>query len=440
MKELIPYHYKLYGDYVNKEKMLPSKLDGLLTVHRRLLVTLHLVANNEYTKTAKVLGELMARFHPHTIDVKVPGTLVKNDLADGQGNWGTYFGSDHTEPAAPRYTSIKANKFIENIALKYVRDIPWEYSESDPEPKILPSAFPLCLLGKFELDTMGFGFKCNIPVFEKKDLYKRLLFLLGHRKTEPIIKPIIDNGGCEILSSDSDIKKILNTGEGSLDIKGTYTINENKKEIIVHGWSSRRTFGNLLSKINKPHNILDNGDVAYIDISEKNKTAIMFHVIKKRNTEDIFNKLKESVENALYAKINYSAYVVNEKSEVELASIDSMLLMAYKYYTYAMKTNAENNIKKLNNSINELKIIKKMKPHLSDYMKKYKDINDCLKELSKKIQEPEEDLIKIVDKYKIKKLLTTSVDTTELNDKLSFYKEKIKDPSKTALEEYKDYI
>ena len=123
MKLLIPCLYMSYGRYINKFRAIPSNIDGLKLVERRVLLTLNDVAKS-LVKSSKVVGNAIAQYHPHG-DMSVYGTLVnmvENGYAEGKGGWGGR-GLEDDKAAAHRYTECKINKWFSDNAFKYIDKI-----------------------------------------------------------------------------------------------------------------------------------------------------------------------------------------------------------------------------------------------------------------------------------------------------------------------------
>jgi len=428
--------YHNYGSYVNKEKMIPSIVDGLLPVHRRLLTTLHLVAKNKYVKTAKVLGECMGRFHPHSEPKSSAEWLVQNELATGSGQWGTKLGVESIECAAPRYTKIKASDFVENLAFKYINYCKWEMGEVDEkEPVNLPTMIPICLLCKYEINSIGFGIKATIPNYEYKDLIQRLLFLLGKRRRLTIVPKMV---GCEITSTKEELEDFLIGKNNVIRGVGTFSIDKLNKRVYINGWNTRLTFQTLLKRIDsyKKWDLLSNNNITYIDeSSDKKGTNIRFEVNRGRNIEDYFNKLCECVTECLKYENTYDVYCVDESGSVIKPSIDDMLLKAYNHFASVLKVYLNDNIIKLTDVIEELNSIEKIKPHLSICTHK-SDVDTMVTTLSNKSGVNEDVLKTILDKYKIKKLFTVSTDTTNIKNEIQKLKNDLKNFDSFVLGEY----
>lgn len=439
MEKLVPLLYKSYGTYCNQSKMLPNITDGLLPVQRRVLLTLHLYAR-KWQKTAKVMGDCMSNFHPHSEASGTAEQLVHNMFADGDGQWGTRIGIEPIGAAAMRYTKMKANSEVENMAFKYVDSVNWVADDLEPEPRVLPTMIPFCLMSKYEISLIAFGFKTEIPCYSKPDLIKRLMFLLG-KGNNVKIKPNLQ--GVKITSG--DYEDILTKGKGKVEVQGLFKINKIKKTVEVSGWSPRAGFSALLNKIDKYKGgrLLTNNDIGFIDQTGKGtgQTKVIFQVVKQRNTNAIFKKMCESIEASLKSSHSYTMFVVDETGLVQLATVDEMLIKAYNFHKAAFEKHTQNMITKLTRQISEYKIIEKLRPHISAVVGKHKDDFEaaCI-ELGTRISVPVNVIKEICDKYRIKRLLSIKVDITEIKEKVKSLTSDLNKSEDICLEMYKNLI
>ena len=145
-----------YAMAVNVSRAIPDVRDGLKPVHRRILYAmgeLNLYADKPYRKCARIVGDVLGKFHPHG-DSAVYGALVRlaqdfsirHPLVDGHGNFGSI---DGDPPAAQRYTEARLSK----IAGEMLRDIDKEtvdwypnFDDTMMQPTVLPSRFPNLLV------------------------------------------------------------------------------------------------------------------------------------------------------------------------------------------------------------------------------------------------------------------------------------------------------
>jgi DNA gyrase subunit A len=163
--------YLDYAMSVIVGRALPDVRDGLKPVHRRVLYGMHeagMQPNRPYVKSARVVGDVMGKYHPHT-DTAIYDTLVRMaqafslryPLVDGQGNFGSV---DDDPAAAMRYTECRLTR----LATELLRDIDADtvdfspnYDESRREPSVLPSRFPNLLVNGSS--GIAVGMATNIP-------------------------------------------------------------------------------------------------------------------------------------------------------------------------------------------------------------------------------------------------------------------------------------
>lgn len=436
MEKLIPTLYGNFGRYRNQKQMIPNAIDGCLPVRRRLLLGVHNLARTSFKKTASVLGYVMQHWHPHAEASGAMAILVQDGFVDGQGQWGSRLGIEEIGPAATRYTEVKANEFIEEIALKYVKYVPWERDELDPEPVVLPTMIPLCLFCNARSTPPAFGFKSNIPTYKFKDLLKRLLYLEGRRK-KITITPYID--GCEVLNSKEELEEILTNSTGKITVRGLLHKDPKNYRIYVRGWSYDNKFSTIYKYINK-QGLLDNGDVVFLDESTEeggySGTNIRFEVARTRNRSEIYKKLEKSIENAVTSAIHYQIYLVSSTDgRILEMSVDQMLSETFKFYKNVIRNYFNESIKSIEEDIKELNIIEKIKKYLNDVMK-LKDVDEIINKLSSLTKEPEQVIREIIDKYKIRKLMTVDTDKSKLENKLKEFKHNLNNIDEYTINEY----
>lgn len=440
--ELLPKKYKQYADYVNTKKMLPHLYDGLLPVQRRILLSLHMIARSSYVKTAQVTGYCLGHYHPHAEASGTAAWAVDNGFADGDGQWGSKMGVESIAAAATRYTKIKLNNNTEKSAFKFINSVPWIESDLDDEPEYLPTPFPFCLICKYETQSIAFGFKTLIPAYDKNDLFKRLEYLIGKRQTEPIIKPIVY--GCTVESTNKELKNLLKTGSGKINIKGISQVDKLTHRVTVRGWNPRSSWDAILKKIDKykKYNLLSKGEIGYVDeSSEKNGgTCIVFNVHRQRGVDDTFDKMVEAIEHSLKATISYNIFVTSNEQNIKNVSVDELLLSCYNKYTEAFISYTNDNIKILQNRKNDYDIILKIRPYIKDLINKNLNINDSINYLFTKTNVSKEKITEILDKYKIKKLLSISLDIKHLENGIKELQKLLTDVPQSIYLEYKENL
>jgi DNA gyrase subunit A len=163
--------YLDYAMSVIVSRALPDVRDGLKPVHRRILYGMHELGldwNKKYVKSARVVGEVMGKYHPHG-DQAIYDALVRlaqdfsmrHTLVDGQGNFGSI---DDDPPAAQRYTECRLSKLAGTMLDdldKDTVDFRDNYDGSFREPSVLPSKFPNLLVNGS--GGIAVGMATNIP-------------------------------------------------------------------------------------------------------------------------------------------------------------------------------------------------------------------------------------------------------------------------------------
>ncbi|WP_134685320.1 DNA gyrase subunit A [Brevibacillus migulae] len=229
-----------YAMSVIVSRALPDVRDGLKPVHRRVLYAMHdmgLSPDKAFRKSANVVGEVMANYHPHG-DSSIYDTMVRlaQDfnmrylLVEGQGNFGSV---DGDPAAAMRYTESRMSK----IALELLRDIDKEtvdfvpnYDGRKEEPVVLPSRFPNLLVNGSS--GIAVGMATNIPPHNLGEVINGVTAMIDNPDITiadlmKIIKGPDFPTAAEILGY-SGIRKAYETGRGSIIMRAKTLIEEHK--------------------------------------------------------------------------------------------------------------------------------------------------------------------------------------------------------------------
>src|SRR5207302_956057 len=240
--------YLDYAMSVIVGRALPDVRDGLKPVHRRVLYAMHaagLQPNRPYTKCARVVGDVMGKFHPHG-DQAIYDTLVRlaqdfamrAPLVDGQGNFGSI---DNDPPAAMRYTEAR----LASLATEMLRDIDADtvefgpnYDHREREPLILPSRFPNLLINGST--GIAVGMATNIPPHNVREAIDGVIAYIDNPDIDAaglmkhIKAPDFPTGG--IIVGRQGIKDAYETGRGRILVRGRAHIEplrQGKEAIIV---------------------------------------------------------------------------------------------------------------------------------------------------------------------------------------------------------------
>ena len=189
IEEEMKSKYIDYSMSVIVSRALPDVRDGLKPVHRRVLFGMHelgVKSNSSYKKSARIVGEVLGKFHPHG-DTSVYDAMVRMAqewslrymLVDGQGNFGSVDGDN---PAAMRYTEARMRKTAEDMLLDIDKEtIDWRLNFDDTlkEPSVLPSRLPALLLN----GTTGIavGMATNMPPHNLSEIIDGILSYIDKR-------------------------------------------------------------------------------------------------------------------------------------------------------------------------------------------------------------------------------------------------------------------
>jgi len=240
--------YLDYAMSVIVGRALPDVRDGLKPVHRRILFGMNemgLLSNRPTRKCAKIVGEVLGKFHPHG-DAPVYDSLVRMaqdfsmryPLVDGQGNFGSV---DGDPPAAMRYTEARLSKIagalLEDIDKETV-DFRPNYDESEVEPDVLPTRVPNLLVNGSE--GIAVGMATRIPPHNLTEIIEATILLIRQPETQlPKILEIVQGPdfptGAFILGRQGIIDA-YSKGRGSLKIRArafTEKMGKGDREQIV---------------------------------------------------------------------------------------------------------------------------------------------------------------------------------------------------------------
>jgi len=433
MDSNLPRLYKNYGQYSNYRNF-PNEIDGCKPVEKRVLFSAYKIARDKFVKSRQVDAFTIGNYHPHGSTYGTIVQLVRQGFLTGQGNFGSNVGIEPVGAAADRYTECKLASQMINLSFKYIKYVPHIDTElGSKEPIFLPTLFPLCLIGTEYTQGIGFGYRTFIPNYDIKDLYKRLLWLLKIRKRKPIILPITD---CTMMATNEDIEKLLTIGKAKLDVEGIIDISTRNSSVILKSWPYGKRFQSILNKFSKE---LNDRMVGFTDLST-NETKIVFQVLRERNRIKIFKefvlKLKEVIKGAVSFEIN----VIDSNDKVFTKSVDNMILDTYKMFSLANKKMLETEIFKVNEIIDEYKILEKIKKPLIKCIGEQKTIEESCDIIYQKVKVEKEITAMLIEKYKIKKLLTINTDTTQLSNKINDFTNKLNNLSDFVLEQYETFI
>ena len=261
----ISERYLSYALSTITSRSLPDVRDGLKPVHRRVLyamLQLKLNHNLSFKKSARVVGDVMGKFHPHG-DAAIYESMVRMaqefalryPLVDGQGNFGNIDGDN---AAAMRYTEARMTKAAELLLLdidKDTVDFRVTYDDEGKEPVVLPSAFPNLLANGSQ--GIAVGMATSIPPHNISELVDAVLHLIKFPNSSDttisnyVKGPDFPTGGI-LVEPKSSIEEAYRIGKGGFKLRARWIVEKLKSgqwQIIVTEIPYQVQKSRLLEKI-----------------------------------------------------------------------------------------------------------------------------------------------------------------------------------------------
>ncbi len=264
LEEEMKSSYIDYAMSVIVARALPDVRDGLKPVHRRVLFGMHelgLAYNRPYKKSARIVGEVLGKYHPHG-DSAVYDTMVRMvqdfslryPLVDGQGNFGSI---DGDSPAAMRYTEARLARISEEMLRdldKNTVDFGPNFDDSLQEPLVLPSYLPNLLVNGSS--GIAVGMATNIPPHNLNEVIDGLVALVDNPKltSADLMKyvkaPDFPTGG--IIYGYEGVKEAYTTGRGRILLRAkanVETLKNDRENIVITEIPYQVNKSNLIEKI-----------------------------------------------------------------------------------------------------------------------------------------------------------------------------------------------
>lgn len=236
LQEFTEKAYLDYSMYVILDRALPNIGDGLKPVQRRIVYAmseLGLKATAKYKKSARTIGDVLGKFHPHGDSACYEAMVLmaqdfsyRYPLIDGQGNWGSL--DDPKSFAAMRYTESKLTKYADVLLSEVGQGtVDWtaNFDGTLEEPKVLPARLPNILLN----GTTGIavGMATDIPPHNLKEVASACIRLLEAPKST--VKELCEHikgpdypTKAEIITPQSDIEQMYETGNGTIKMRAIW--------------------------------------------------------------------------------------------------------------------------------------------------------------------------------------------------------------------------
>ena len=253
--------YLNYSMYVIMDRALPHIGDGLKPVQRRIVYAmseLGLSAAAKYKKSARTVGDVLGKFHPHGDSACYEAMVLmaqpfsyRYPLVDGQGNWGAP--DDPKSFAAMRYTESRLSRFSEVLLSELGQGtVDWlpNFDGTMKEPKTLPARLPHIMLNG--ITGIAVGMATDIPPHNVREMANACVKLIEAPKTEitellEVVKGPDYPTDAEIITPAADIEKIYQTGRGSIKMRAVYDIEHG--EVVITALPHQASGGKILEQI-----------------------------------------------------------------------------------------------------------------------------------------------------------------------------------------------
>ena len=299
-----------YIDYsmsVIVSRALPDVRDGLKPVHRRVLFgmrELGVLANRSYKKSARIVGEVLGKYHPHG-DTSVYDTMVRMaqqwslryPLVDGQGNFGSV---DGDSPAAMRYTEARLRRIAEDAMIdldKDTVDFQFNFDDTLEEPTVMPTRIPLLLVNG--TSGIAVGMATNMPPHNLSDSLDAIIAYIDNTEIEipeliDIIKaPDFPTGG--IIYGYQGVRDAYETGRGRIVLRAKTEIeltDSGREKIVVTEIPYLVNKAEMIKKTADLINEKKIEGISYInDESDRNGMRIIIIMKREASANVVLNNL-----------------------------------------------------------------------------------------------------------------------------------------------------
>lgn len=332
---------KSYLDYamsVIVSRALPDARDGLKPVHRRILYAMRELGNEwnrSYKKSARVVGDVMGKYHPHG-DQAIYDALVRMaqdfsmrlPLVDGQGNYGSM---DGDKAAAMRYTETRMARpssfLLTDIDKDTVNFVP-NYDGNDSEPSVLPARFPNLLVNG--TNGIAVGMATNIPPHNLGEMVDATIHLVDNPETpveglsEFIQGPDFPTGG--IAMGLSGIKSAILSGRGSVAVRAqthTEEVNSGRMAIIVTEMPYQVNKAKMVERIAElVRDKVVEGIADLRDESDRNGVRVVIELKRDAHSEVVLSQLYKHT--SLQSSFSYNMLAL-DKGRPKLMNMKDIL-------------------------------------------------------------------------------------------------------------------
>ncbi|MCX7653850.1 MAG: DNA gyrase subunit A [Fervidobacterium sp.] len=337
LEEELVKSYLSYSMSVIIGRAIPDVRDGLKPVQRRIIYSMYelgLSHNKPFKKSARIVGEVMGKYHPHG-DASIYESLVRMaqpwsmryPLVEGQGNFGSI---DRDPPAAMRYTEARLHKIaeemIEDIDKQTVRML-YNFDGSLEEPEVLPAKVPNLLLNG--ANGIAVGMATNIPTHNLSDVVDATIEFIKDKNisVEALIElikgPDFPTGG--IIIGKAGLREMYATGKGSFIVRGKVEIKHEKKKksIVITEIPYGVSKAELIQQI---ADYLQEEEIPVKDLrdeSDKEGLRIVIELTEDVNEDVVLNNLYQKTN--LQIRFNANFLVIDADKQPRLMNLKQLI-------------------------------------------------------------------------------------------------------------------
>ncbi|MGS2724743.1 DNA topoisomerase IV subunit A [Porticoccus sp. GXU_MW_L64] len=359
--------YLDYSMYVILDRALPHIGDGLKPVQRRIVYAmseLGLKASAKYKKSARTVGDVIGKFHPHGDSAAYEAMVLmaqpfsyRYPLVDGQGNWGSP--DDPKSFAAMRYTESKLTKYSEALLSELGQGtVNWQpnFDGTLDEPEVLPARVPNVLLN----GTTGIavGMATDIPPHNLNEVVKATVHLLENPKAtvEELCQfvPAPDfPTRAEIITPQAEIQKVYETGRGSLKMRAVW--HKEDGDVVVTALPHQASGSKVLEQIASQMQAKKLPMVADLRDESDHENPTRLVIVPRSNRVDIeqlMNHLFASTDLERNYRINLNMIGIDGKPGVK--PLNRILAEWLKFRTDTTRRRLEYRLEKVNKRLHLL--------------------------------------------------------------------------------------
>ncbi len=359
--------YLDYSMYVILDRALPNIGDGLKPVQRRIVYAmseLGLKASAKYKKSARTVGDVIGKFHPHGDSASYEAMVLmaqpfsyRYPLIDGQGNWGSP--DDPKSFAAMRYTESRLTKYSEALLSELGQGtVDWvpNFDGTLKEPAVLPARVPNVLLN----GTTGIavGMATDIPPHNLREVVNATIHMLENPKAtvEDLIQHIPGPDmptDAEIISSPSDLRKMYETGRGSVRMRAKW--HKEDGDVIITALPHQVSGAKILEQIAAQMQAKKLPMVADLrdESDHENPTRLVIVPRSNRiNLEEVMNHLFATTDLERTYRVNLN--MIGTDGLPQVKSLDKILSEWLEFRMVTLKRRLEHRLTKVEERLERL--------------------------------------------------------------------------------------